>query len=218
MQKVLTEYLSLGLDKLVYNIHDTKTFNTTATRQTPLGRLRLALNVARGVAAIHDIPGGPIMHADIQAKQFLVDSQGIVKLNDFNRCRFMANNTATGAPCPLRIPSAPGSCRSPEEYNFDELTERLDMYSTAHILYAILTGEKAWEELWGTQIKKLVKEGSKPLIDKQYLTLGTSDAALANLIDLAYELDPQDRIQASKLVSELERLVSVEEAKQIGNH
>ena len=32
-------------------------------------------------------------------------------------------------------------------------------------------GEKVWEELWGTQIKKLVKGGSKPLIDKQYLTL-----------------------------------------------
>jgi hypothetical protein len=215
---VLTEYLSLGLDKLVYNTDDTNAFNTTATRQTPLGRLRLALHVARGVAAIHDIPGGPIIHADIQAKQFLVDSQGIVKLNDFNRNRFMANNTATGTPCPLRIPTAPGSSRSPEEYNFDELTESIDMYSTAHVLYAILTGEKAWGEFWGTQIKKMVKEASKPPIDKQYLTLGTSDAALANLIGLAYEFYPRDRLTSSKLVDELERLIAVEEAKEVDNH
>ena len=215
---MLTEYLSLGLDKLVYNTDDTKAFSTTATRRTPLGRLRLALHVARGVAAIHDIPGGPIIHADIQAKQFLVDSKGIVKLNDFNRNRFMANNTATGKPCPLRIPTAPGSSRSPEEYNFDELTESIDMYSTAHVLYGILTGEKAWGEFWGTQIKKMVKEGRKPPIDKQYLTPGTSDVALANLTDLAYEVDPRFRLRASKLVDELERLIAVEEAKEVGKH
>ena len=218
LSQVLTEYLSLGLDKVVYNIDDTTTISTTATRRTPLGRLRLALHVARGVAAIHGIPGGPIIHADIQAKQFLVDSQGIVKLNDFNRNRFMANNTVTGKPCPVRIPTAPGSSRSPEEYNYEELTESIDMYSTAHVLYAILTGEKAWGEFWGTQIKKLVRDGRKPPIDEQYLTPGTSDAALANLIDLAYEVDPQVRLQASKLVDELERLIVLEEAKEVGKH
>jgi hypothetical protein len=50
------------------------------------------------------------------------------------------------------------------------------------------------------------------------LQLGTSDAALANLIDLAYEFDPQDRPSASKLVAELERLIAAESAKQGGNH
>jgi hypothetical protein len=83
---VLTEYLPRGLDTIVYNNGDKKQTETVATRQTPLGRLHLALHVARGVAAIHDLPGGPIIHADIQAKQFLVDSHGVVKLNDFNRC------------------------------------------------------------------------------------------------------------------------------------
>ncbi len=82
---VLTEYIPRGLDALVYHDGDVKQNDTVATRQTPLGRLRLALSVARGVAAIHTLAGGPIIHADIQTKQFLVDSQGIVKLNDFNR-------------------------------------------------------------------------------------------------------------------------------------
>ena len=82
---VLTEYLPRGLDTIVYHDGDLKQNDTIATRHTPLGRLRLALQVARGVAAIHTISGGPIIHADIQAKQFLVDSQGVVKLNDFNR-------------------------------------------------------------------------------------------------------------------------------------
>ena len=216
---VLTEHLPRGLDTLIYHDGDKKQSDTVATRQTPLGRLRLALHVARGVAAIHDLPGGPIIHADIQAKQFLVDSKGVVKLNDFNRCRFMANNTRTGAPCPVTIPSAPGGSRSPEEYRFDKVTEKLDIFSTAHVLYGILTGEQPWDDLWGSQVKKMVKVGKKPpIVNKEYLKLGTSDAALANLIDLAYELDPQDRPSASKLVAELELLIATEEAKQDGNH
>jgi serine/threonine protein kinase len=131
----------------------------------------------------------------------------------------MSNNTKTGLPCPLTIPSAPGSSRSPEEYRYDRLTEKLDVFSTAHVLYAILTGVKPWDDLWGSQAKKLVKAGRKPpILDKKYLQIGTSDAALANLIDLAYELDPQDRVSASKLVAELELLIATEEAKQTGNH
>lgn len=216
---VLTEHLPRGLDTLVYHDGDKKQSETIATRQTPLGRLRLALHVARGVAAIHDLPGGPIIHADIQAKQFLVDSQGVVKLNDFNRCRFMSNGTKTGTPCHVTIPSAPGSSRSPEEYKYERLTEKLDVFSTAHVLYAILTGEKPWDDLWGTRVKELVKAGNKPtIVDKKYLKLGTSDAALANLIDLAYETDPKDRVSASQLVAELELLIATEDAKQIGNH
>lgn len=212
---VLTEHLPRGLDTLVYHNGDTKQDETVATRQTRLGRLHLALHVARGVAAIHELPGGPIIHADIQAKQFLVDPSGTVKLNDFNRCRFMSNNTKTGKPCTVTIPSAPGSSRSPEEYKYDDLTEKLDVFSTGHVLFAILTGKKPWEDLWGSKIKQLVKAGRKPPIrDKQYLELGTSDAALANLIDLAYELDPRERVSASQLVAELERLVAAEEAKQ----
>lgn len=211
---VLTEYIPRGLDALVYHDGDVKQNDTVATRQTPLGRLRLALSVARGVAAIHTLAGGPIIHADIQTKQFLVDSQGIVKLNDFNRCRFMPNNTKTGSPCAVHIPSAPGASRSPEEYKFDDLTEKLDIFSTAHVLYAILTGERPWDDLWGSQVKKLVKAGNKPaIVDKKYLESGSSDAALANLIDMAYEFDPRDRISASQLVAELERLVAAEEGK-----
>lgn len=131
----------------------------------------------------------------------------------------MANNTKTGKPCTVRIPSAPGASRSPEEYNFDELTEKLDVFSTAHVLYAILTGEHPWDDLWGSQVKKLIKAGNKPpILDKKYLEPGTSDAALANLIDMCYEFDPQDRLSASKLVAELEQLVATEEAKQNDNH
>ncbi|CAM9091345.1 unnamed protein product, partial [Heterosigma akashiwo] len=39
----------------------------------------MALDVMRGVQAIHEIRGGPVVHADIQAQQFLLDFRGTVK-------------------------------------------------------------------------------------------------------------------------------------------
>jgi hypothetical protein len=34
-------------------------------RMTPTGRLHLALDVARGIQALHEIPGGPMIHTDM---------------------------------------------------------------------------------------------------------------------------------------------------------
>jgi hypothetical protein len=53
-----------------------------ATRETELGRTRLTLGVFRGLAVLHEGDGVsgdntewlPIVHAELQAKQYLVDS------------------------------------------------------------------------------------------------------------------------------------------------
>lgn len=86
------------------------------------------------------------------------------------------------------------------------LTEKLDVYSLANVLYTILTGEEPWSKKRLSDIKKLVKQGSKPPYADKFLIANTSDARLAALIDLAYERDPVTRISATELVNELELL------------
>ncbi|CAM9767033.1 unnamed protein product, partial [Laminaria digitata] len=54
----------------------------------------MALDAARGLRAIHEIPGGPVVHADLQPRQLLLNEKGVVKLNDLNRCRFMGKDQA----------------------------------------------------------------------------------------------------------------------------
>jgi hypothetical protein len=56
------------------------TITIQPTRRTAQGRLQLFLDVARGLQAMHDIKGGPIVHADLQAKQFLINANGVVKI------------------------------------------------------------------------------------------------------------------------------------------
>ena len=107
---MITEYFPVFLDELLLDDHS-KTRAQISDREV----IRMALEAARGLQAIHEIPGGPVVHADLQPRQLLLDENGVVKLNDLNRCRFMGRD-ADGMPCPFKITKANGVWRSPEEF------------------------------------------------------------------------------------------------------
>ena len=202
---------------------DAATGELLATRETELGRIRLALGVFRGLMDLHQGVGYknkegkmvewlPIIHADLQAKQYLVDSTtGDVYLNDFNRCRFVTkrdeNNTDANATtlesCPVYIPTAPGSARSPEEYDSAPLSEKLDVYSAGNILYGIITGERPWDDQRGKHIKASIQRGDRPEVNETIRNAaGTVDAELSRLLDRVYEGDPVKRASAKEIVQE----------------
>lgn len=199
---VLTEFIPKPLDHVIYAKAGVP---VNPLVETPNGRLNLAIGVMKGLAALHEVEGGPIVHADVQSGQFLVSPSGDIKVNDFNRCRFMAHYKTSGASCKFAIPTAPGKNRSPEEYKEDYLDEKLDVYSGANILYGIITGQRAWSQFSSTDTKKYVKEGAIPFIPNEFRQANPLNAALANVTELAYEVDPAKRISAREAVIELER-------------
>jgi hypothetical protein len=84
-----------------------------------------ATQTAIALAAVHNIDreGYPsIAHTDISPAQY-VKVGGVYKLNDFNRARFIAYNG--DEPCPFLVGSNPGKNRSPEEYSYHPLTEKV---------------------------------------------------------------------------------------------
>lgn len=190
---VLTEYMDLTLDDVIFANDVEVVIDSKPVPVTGALKLQWALDVARGVQALHQISGGPIVHTDIQAKQFLLSPSGRVKINDFNRCRFMAQSNITGRPCPFRIPSAPGKSRSPEEYLYEALDEKLDIYSVGNILYTILTQREAWDGYNGVVAQSRIQEGAIPEIYTnaiQDLPKSIQDA-LVNITKRAYAFDPQ---------------------------
>jgi serine/threonine protein kinase len=200
---VMTEHIDQDLETAIQQY--------SISHDNPLRRLHLALGAAKGLAALHEFSGGPIIHADIQSRQFLVDSTGQVKLNDFNRCRFRPKLNVTGEYCKIRIPTSPGINRSPEEYNDEQLDEKLDVYSLANVMYEIINRDKPWVEEGTKSAKRMIGGGQKPKM--RPLKPGTSDASLAVLMERAYALNPAERISAAELVSELENLLEIEEGK-----
>jgi len=229
---VMTEFVGRTLDEVLYppnpyilQRQPTEAKSSGASRDTQTERVRLALDAAKGLAALHNdkevLPGG-IAHADIQTKQFIVDdsvSPPIVKINDFNRCRFVAlNNTATDSTkaCMFEIPSAPGSSRSPEEYNQDKLTVQLDVYSLGHIFFGILSGlepfdaEKKGVRKNSMHIRDRVKNGLGPSIkhpmtgEPLFKSQGIGDDAIIYVMEQSYLVDPNERITAQGIVDYLE--------------
>jgi serine/threonine protein kinase len=202
---ILTEYIPVDLNVVI----NWKNDHGFPTRSTPEGRLKLALGVAKGIEALHNIEGGPVIHADVSSTQFMVDRKGNIKLNDFNRCRFLPYNNVTGEVCDVRIPTAPGTSRSPEEYEFKALNEKVDIYSVGNVIYEILTGEEPWAKEKPLVAQENVKAGEIPAIDEDIILLNSTDAGLVRLMELSMKLNVTERINASDLVHQLEQLTSL---------
>lgn len=65
----------------------------------------MALDAARGLQALHEAPGGPIVHFDLKPQQLMFDEHGRVKINDLNMARFMDRSATTGDLCPFQCPN-----------------------------------------------------------------------------------------------------------------
>merc|ERR1712150_270211 len=201
---VLTDYCGQTLEDYVYS-------NNNFTNSTH--RIHLAIDVMKGIQAIHTIADGPIIHADIQLKQFLVDSNDHVQLNDFNRCRFIPHSNGTNySPCKIKIPSAPGKNRSPEEYSLKELTEKIDIYSAANVLYVILTGKPPWTNRNGGVIPSRIVR--KMVINREIPKLSDfdnhMDKAFGDIIRNMHGYNPEDRYDAERIVTKLEIILGNE--------
>ena len=92
----------------------------TASNLTLARRIEFALQAARGIRDLH---AAGYSHEDLKPSQFLVSKTGQLKLNDFNRARFITYDRVTQRQCPFYVDNNPGSARSPEEYNYEEETE-----------------------------------------------------------------------------------------------
>ncbi len=216
-----------------------------STNTLPLAtRIDWAIQASSAVADLHRVD---VIHADITAKQFLMvslkDDRVRIKINDFNRCRFVpritkianATNATTaldsikiGDRCPVRIPSAPGTYRSPEEYADKELTTQIDVYSLGNVLYEIWTnGKSAWgNRSGGKRVKDMVMNGDLPAElemlrdwDERQNEKESTDAKkedflvdeihrdFGRIISKCYIVDPNQRITAEGLVHEFTRLL-----------
>ena len=80
-----------------------------------------------GLASVHniDVEGRPsVAHTDITPGQF-IRVNGIYKLNDFNRARFLRYSKSNHSVCPFQVAKNGGKNRAPEEYAYGQETEKV---------------------------------------------------------------------------------------------
>lgn len=177
---------------------------------TPETLMRLALQVADGVEQSHLYHNGraTIAHADIKSSQFLFVSSGgsdpVLKLNDFNRCRFLTANFF--GVCNFFIPNKHNgsTMRSPEEYmDHGGQTDKIDVFSTGSVFYHILSGEVPFKDYEFRKAVKNIKSGAKlPLSNK--IISNPRLFPLIDAMDKCRQLNPKSR-PTSKDVARLLR-------------
>lgn len=135
-------------------------------RKPAANKLFPAAQIAKGLADVHnsDREGRAAMaHVDISPGQYvLVD--GVFKLNDFNRARFLAWNQRKDEMCKYYVGNNPGKNRSPEEYAYEGQTEMVDVYSLGNIFFSLLQDEMPFRGVKAKNVYEKVKAGERPAI------------------------------------------------------
>ena len=131
----LTEYSDGG------DVYDAVFTEKISSSITKLDRLRIAEQIAAGVAEVHNLEKegqAPMAHTDITPPQFILIG-GFYKLNDFNRVRFIRWNEKTNEPCPYKVANNPGEVSVGmirfflEEATFNSISQPSDKSHVLHL-------------------------------------------------------------------------------------
>jgi hypothetical protein len=96
---------------------DASLFNSDETEWSSKEKLIIAHQLVSGLAEVHNFAREgitAIVHTDITTSQFVYFSEtGTFKLNDFNRCRFIAFSEEKNATCTFQVGNNPGAVSFP---------------------------------------------------------------------------------------------------------
>lgn len=187
---VISPYYSTNLERLIHSGYMKK--------YTMKQIIKLCIDVAKGVEAIHTVRGGPFIHADIVERQFLLDNTGKLRLNDFNRGRFMQYNEEGS--CNYCSGVSKGKYRAPEEYKSSLLNEKIDIYSTGNIIHVIFKQGYIMNDMSSILVYKKVKNGYREKFN-EHMPLEIQD-----LVQECWNQNPILRPNATEIVKRLEKI------------
>jgi len=158
-------------------------------------KLRFSWQISAALAAFHNVDKREgfvsLSHTDIAPDQFLL-IDGVYKLNDFNRARFIRWDVHKNKPCTFYVSKNPGKHRSPEEYSYKNLNEKIDVYSLGNVIWQILYKRNVFAEIKTKKVFEMVKHGKTPPILHQD-SWQDEELAILNAIKMCWNYDPQMR-------------------------
>jgi eukaryotic-like serine/threonine-protein kinase len=161
--------------------------------------LRIALSVAEGLHAAHELVGPDgaclqLVHRDVSPQNILLGFDGVARVTDFGVAKAMGrvSKTSTG------ILKGKLGYISPEQLRFEEPDRRADLFALGVVLFELLTGQRLYRSHEGTEgARRILSEPPPDLADYR-------DDAEPELVALMFELlakDREARPQTAKLVA-----------------
>ncbi|KAL7560677.1 hypothetical protein ACA910_001359 [Epithemia clementina (nom. ined.)] len=165
--------------------------------------LKLAVQATIAVAEVHnfDMEGKPaIVHNDISPSQFLLTQDGKIKLNDFNRARFVRANPETRDTCPYQMEYNPGTNRAPEEYAYAPQTEKVDIFSLGNVFYMFLSRTWPFEDISDTKAAEILGKGGRPKLPSSIRhSKNPIHRILLEAMLMCHKQNPQERATAREV-------------------
>lgn len=172
----------------------------------PLEKLEMALELAKGIAAMHGYEGGVLANVDVQIGQFCRGKDGLIKILDFNRAEVLMYSEEDEQYCTFSNgPPPDGSLRSPEEIIDAPLTEKIDVYSLGNVFYSILTGYFVNQDYNIKESHWRITHGRTEEIDVRFFkSRGPAEMALIKAMQWCWTFEAEERPSIFQIVKFLE--------------
>ncbi|KAM3735041.1 hypothetical protein ACB098_10G061500 [Castanea mollissima] len=170
-------------------------------------RLRMALDVARGMNYLHH-RNPPIVHRDLKSSNLLVDKNWTVKVGDFGLSRlkdstFITAKSGRGTP----------QWMAPEVLRNEPSNEKSDVFSFGVILWELMTESIPWNNLNALQVVGVVGFMNRRLDLPEDL-----DPQVATIIKDCWQSDPEQRPSFEAIIQRimglLQRAVAAEPTRR----
>lgn len=161
----------------------------------------MSLQITYSVELIHSIPGGPFHHTDIQPRQFLLDWNDNIYINDFNRGKFQPyyfNNNKI-IKCWYCGHRSRGHWRAPEEPKKRPLNEKLDIFSMGLTIWSLFSNDIPFNDATFDDLQYIYYDLRR--IPKMTSNIPPS---IKDIIKLCLHFNPRERPTATKIVNMFE--------------
>ncbi|XP_010255507.1 PREDICTED: serine/threonine-protein kinase EDR1 isoform X2 [Nelumbo nucifera] len=159
-------------------------------------RLRMALDVARGMNYLHH-RNPPIVHRDLKSSNLLVDKSWTVKVGDFGLSKlkdatFLTAKSGRGTP----------QWMAPEVLRNDPSNEKSDVFSFGVILWELMTISIPWVNLNSLQVVGIVG-----FMDRRLDLPDDLDPRVSLIIHDCWQSDPENRPSFEEIIPRMTGLI-----------
>ena len=178
-------------------------------RFTAEQKLDMAIDMAKSLTDIHEMPEGIVVHGDYHPDQYLTrknDGNRMV-LGDFNNAVILKQNITSGHFCPFHTGGHGwGNFLAPEYYlrGGSDVNESSDIFAYGNTLYGLLTGLYIFYDTDSDkEMRERLRNGILPAIDPRYRTRSYIEGRLVQIIEQCWSFSPARRPSASQILEYL---------------
>ncbi|XP_071724968.1 probable receptor-like protein kinase At1g80640 [Rutidosis leptorrhynchoides] len=142
-------------------------------------RMKIAVDVARGLEFLHENCNPPVVHRDIKSSNILLDSNFNAKLSDFSLAVTSGTQNKN-----VKLLGSLGYV-APEYLLDGKLTDKSDVYAFGVVLLELLIGRKPVEKMSPAQLQSIVTWAMPQLTDRTKLP-NIMDPMIKDTMDLKH--------------------------------